>query len=107
MAGFRLINGLYVIDKDPFAKLDYGVRMYRWLVPGDLIDATYAPMWQVSDGLIILAQGVIDAGRVAMVKLGGGVIDPLEEAMEWAQCSWRTTQGREEQQTLYFNMVNK
>lgn len=104
MSGFQLINGKYVIEKDPQSKLDYGVRMYRWLVPGDLIDASFTPMWTVSAGLTILAEGVIGGGGIAMVKLAEGVVDG---EMEWAECLWHTIQGRVEVQTLWFLMVEK
>lgn len=103
MAGFQFVNGRYVIRKDPRAELDYGVRMSRWLVPGDSIDPTFAPMWQTSDGLEVLAEAVIESGKTAMVKLGGGVLGDVE----WSQCTWRTTQGRIERVTLWFSMVDK
>lgn len=106
MSGFKLINGQYVIDKDPRAELDYGVRMTRWLVPGDALDPTFTPMWEISAGLVLLAEAVIDSAKTAMVKLGGGTIDE-DGTMEWARCTWRTTQGRVEQQTLWFNMREK
>lgn len=100
MSRFQLINGRYVIDKDPESKLDYGIRMAAWLVLGDSLTGA-APVWTLSAGLVNLGEGV--DGTTAFIKLGGGVL----EAMEWAQCHWTTAQGREEEQTLYFNMVNK
>lgn len=104
MSGFKLVNGVYICDKDPLSELDYGVRMYRWLVPGDTLNVGIPPVWEISDGLLILGQGVMDNLQTAFVKLKGGLI---ADELEWAQCTWWTTQGRKEVQTLYFNMVDK
>lgn len=103
MAGFKLINGIYTIDKSVQSQLDYGVRMYRWLVPGDLIDTSIAPDWEISAGLTIVAEGVSADKQTAFVMLSGGVLHDLE----WASCTWHTIQNRIEIQTLYFSMVPK
>lgn len=108
MAGFQIINGQYVIDKHPQSQLDYGVRMYKWLVPGDLIDTTVAPVWTISTGLTIVSTGVSADKQTAFIELSGGTVnDPNDPdaGFEWAQCLWHTVQGRIEVQTLYFNMI--
>lgn len=110
MSGFKLINGQYVIDKSPEARLDYGVRMYKWLVPGDTINTSIPPVWTLSTGLTLVSTGVSADKQTAFIELEGGTVndpnDP-EAGLEWAQCLWYTTQGRREVQTLYFNMVDK
>lgn len=101
MASFRLVNGKYVIDKHPQSELDYGVRMYRWLVPGDSLDVSRPPVWAHSAGVVIIASGTKDSLQTAFALVGGGDLGELE----WASCTWWTVQGRKEIQTLWFNMV--
>lgn len=101
MAGFRIVKGKYVIDKHPESELDYGVRMSRWLMPGDAINTAIPPVWTASAGLSILSQGTVDNLQTAFALIGGGDLGQLE----WAACYWRTVLGRREVQVLYFNMV--
>lgn len=106
-SGFQLIGGQYTISKDPDSKLDYGIRLGAWLVAGDSISPSVVPVWVISDDLQKLAEGVFTDptyGPTAFIKLGGG---GARGTTSWARCHWTTTQGREEEQTLYFRMVDK
>lgn len=107
MAGFKVVmkNGVpqYWKDKSVDARLDYGVRMYRWLLPGDTIDTDIPPVWETSAGLVVVDEGVSLDKLTSFVLLEGGVLGSIE----WARCVWWTTQGRREVQTLWFRMVPK
>lgn len=103
----RSPGGQWTIPKDKDSKLDYGIRLGAWLTAGDSISTTVAPVWTLSANLQKLAEGtVVDPqfGPTAFIKLGGG---GEVGTTEWARCHWTTTQGREEEQTLYFTMVEK
>ena len=99
MAGFQLVRGRYVISKHPQAKLDYGIRLSRWLLPGDSLPANPTPVWTKSAGLTLHSSTLIDG--VAYALISGGVVG----AEEWASCTWTTAAGRVEIQTLWFNMI--
>ena len=106
MSGFRPINGRWVIDKAVASQLDYGIRLRRWLAAGDGVTGNDKAVWTVSDGLQkVSSQVVQDAGYgpIAYVRLKGGVL----RAQEWARCVWTTDLGQVEQQTLFFNIVDK
>lgn len=107
MAGFRLINGKYVIEKnvvDPTTShLDYGVNMAKWLLPGDSLagGAAVPPVWTCSADMEVISSSVV--GTAAMAYIEGGTLGKES----WARVAWTTSQGRREAQTIYFVGVQK
>lgn len=102
MPGFELIDDKYVIGKSRASILDYGIRLSRWIKPGDSIGASPAPTWVLSDGLTAVEAGYADG--IAFVFLAGGA---AVGEMSWARCTWTTANGRKETKTLYFHMEDR
>lgn len=111
MAGFKLVvkGGVpqWYIDKHVDSELDYGIRMQEWLVAGDTLPADPAPTWTFSSNVVLMSSGVVNDptfGPTAFVKISTHAAAP--GSVEWAECTWRTSQGRIEVQRLNFNMVH-
>lgn len=93
-------TGKPVIKKDPNAVLDYSIDLTAWLalVPGDTVSSV---VWSVSSGLTKTAQSNTTTSVTAW--LSGGVVG----ATEWAQARFTTAQGRTDDRTLYFQIVDR
>lgn len=89
-----------VIKKDPNAVLDYSIDLTAWLalVPGDTVVSV---VWTVSAGLTKTAQANTTSAVTAW--LSGGTLG----ALEWAQARFITSQGRTDDRTLYFQIVDR
>lgn len=93
-------QGRTIIDKDPESVLDYSFDWTDWLdeVPGDyLVSQVTTP-----DGITLDASS-ISGTKIVVCWFSGGVLGETPSAT----CHIVTHQGREEDKTIYFNMLSK
>jgi hypothetical protein len=94
-------SGRPVIKKDPnAAPLDYSIDLSQWLafVPGDSITAV---TWTSSPALTRSNPSFTSSS--VTVWLSGGAVG----AQEWAQAHFTTAQGRQDERTIYLNIVDR
>lgn len=99
--GFTLIDGKYVIEKDPAAELDY-----YWLLAGlmEVGDEIASISTAVTGGLVVMTSSFDANTSIVTVWLKGGT-----KSRNYASCtvSYTTTGGRKDDRTAYFKIVEK
>lgn len=100
---FELIDGKWVIEKDPQARLDYFYNMTEWLQPGEiLVDVVFTP----TGGLVVDLGDSGFTNTVATVWLTGGNVS-RKPANASCTAHFVTNQGREDDRTFYFSIVQR
>ena len=107
LTGWNLINGRWVMNKDPGATRNYGIDWTAWLaqlpIPGDSVATAN---WAITDtsATPLTKQASNVQGNITLIKASGGTLN----GQPTAQCTITTTLGQEVQPlTLYFNMVTQ
>jgi hypothetical protein len=97
---YTLVGGFPTIPKDPSAILDYSINLSSWLalVPGDAIATV---VWTTSAGITKTAQS--NTSTTATAWFSGGVLGTTESA----KCQFTTAQGRTDERTINFLMINR
>lgn len=94
--GFRRDrDGLWSIDKDPAAELEYGPDLTQWLADGETVTGV---TWTVPAGLTKLSDS--GAGPTPTVKLGGGSAGVTYQVT----CTFTTSASRKDARTFRINV---
>ena len=93
------INIQHFFDKDPDSILDYVFDWSKWLQVGETIASK---SFTHSDGIVINSSAITGTGTKVTVWIAGGV-----SKLEYCTCHIITSEGREEDCTMGFNIVNK
>lgn len=101
LPGFVLIDGKWVIEKDPNAELDYYIGVVDLVPPGDTVVSVSIA---VTGGLIEMTHSFTSAG-VVTVWLKGGTFS--RSKLSSCTVSFVTAGGRKDDRTVYFKIVEK
>lgn len=101
MYGFELLNGKWVIGKDPASKLNYGIDWTPWLPPGDSVASV---TWTLSGTITTPSSAIV--GNVTYIRIEAGALN--ESPMPSARAQITTALSAEvKPQTLYFQMATE
>lgn len=99
--GFVLIDGKWVIEKDPTAELDYYWHLADLIPVGDSISDIQV---SVTGGLVVMDSSCDSGTSIVTVWLKAGT-----KSRRYASCTvtFTTTAGRKDDRTAYFNITEK
>lgn len=94
--GFRFTRGRYQIDKDPDARLLYGLELKKWLAGDTLSNLTV-----IGSGIEV--EGSTIQGTRLLAWISGGTVGEMASAT----FRFETVSGSRDDRTLWFKVVER